>query len=86
MSTKNKNLPNFLATGDVARLIPVGSSSNKENHATSVFLSTLTAVKEFSEVILGSIGINTGVRTEIKAFTEIVFADKSDAKKLDLMG
>lgn len=82
MALAKKELPEFLATGEQARLIPVGSEGKKEGRATSVLLANLSAVYEFAQVMFGGIGVRIGSRANIEVFTEIVFKDKSDDKKL----
>lgn len=51
-----QKLPEFVKSGERARLIPVGSEKNQERRATSVFLATLMVVEEFARAMLGSIG------------------------------
>ena len=82
MSINKKKLPEFLATGEQARLIPVGSEGKKEGRATSVLLANLSAVHEFAQVMFGAVGLRIGSRANIEVFTEIVFKDKDDSKKL----
>lgn len=65
-------LPAFLKRGEVARLIPVGSSQN-ERCAASVLLSAISVVRPFAEAVFGSINKKVGSRTSIAAFTEVVF-------------
>jgi len=56
MLTESKNkLPEFLAAGEKARLIPVGSEGSKEGRATSILLSTLSAVQEFAHNMFGAV-------------------------------
>lgn len=82
MSFHERNLPDFLASGETARLIPVGSEGKKEGRATSVLLANLSAVNEFAQVIFGSIGLRLGSRVKIDVYTEIVFKDKNCVEKL----
>lgn len=82
MPITKKKLPDFLATGEQARLIPVGSEGKKEGRATSVLLANLSAVHEFAQVMFGAVGMRIGSRANIEVFTEIVFKDKDDSKKL----
>lgn len=82
MALTKKKLPEFLATGEQARLIPVGSEGKKEGRATSVLLANLSAVHEFAQVMFGAVGMRIGSRANIEVFTEIVFKDKDDNKKL----
>jgi hypothetical protein len=43
--------PDFLKSGDIARLIPVISDSRKEQRAVSVLLSVFSAVPNFADVV-----------------------------------
>ena len=82
MPTSKQKLPEFLATGEPARLIPVVSEGSKEGRATSILLSTLSAVHEFSQSLFGAVGVRVGSRTNIEVYTEIVFKDKDATIKL----
>ncbi len=73
-------LPEFLKSGERARLIPVGSGKNQERRATSIFLATLSVVKEFGRAMLGSVGQKIGKRATIECFTEVVFAQDGDKR------
>lgn len=80
--TVKRDLPEFLASGERARLIPVVSDGSKEGRATSILLSTLSAVNEFAQSLLGPLGVRIGTRTRIDVYTEIVFADKEGNSKI----
>ncbi len=67
------DLPEYLSAGERARLIPVGSDSNKEKRITSVFLSSIMAVEEYGRELLGAIGVRIGAKSKILAFTEVEF-------------
>lgn len=83
MLTKSKQkLPEFLASGEKARLIPIGSEGSKEGRATSILLSTLSAVDEFAHNMLGTVGVRVGSRTNIEVYREVVFADREGKSKL----
>ncbi len=75
-------LPEYLATGEQARLIPVGSEGKKEGRATSVLLANLSAVHEFAQVMFGALGMRIGSRANIEVYTEIVLKDKAGKEKL----
>ena len=75
MASKNK-LPDFLTSGEKARLIPVVSEGSKEGRATSILLATLSSVQEFSQTMLGAVGEKVGSRSNIEVYTEVVFEDK----------
>jgi hypothetical protein len=68
--------PVYLKSGDPARLFPALSESNKEQRATSILLSVLSAVPPFANILLSQIGQKIGSRTVVNTYTEIVF--KSD--------
>ncbi len=82
MSALKTKLPEFLASGEKARLIPVVSEGSKEGRATSILLSSLAAVHEFAQSIFGVVGIKIGSRTSIDVYTEVVFADKGQKVKM----
>jgi len=74
-------LPNYLASGEPARLIPVTAESNKEARAASILLATLMSVPPFARVMLGSLGQRVGIRANVDCYTEVVFDDADDAEK-----
>ncbi len=65
-------LPEFLLSGDRARLIPVVADTSKENRAASVLLATISSVDDFAKALLSGIGQRVGTRAEIECFTEAV--------------
>ena len=74
------DLPEFLATGEKARLIPVLADTNKENRATSVFLACLGAVSEYGQSMLGSVGKRIGKRAQIECFTEVRLREEGERR------
>lgn len=70
-------LPAYLKSGEIARLIPVIADTRREQRAASVFLSILSAVPDFAERLLASLGLRIGKRTTINSFTEVVFGNRS---------
>lgn len=82
MSLTKKELPDFLVSGEQARLIPVVADTSREGRATSVLLANLSAVHEFSQAIFGAIGMRIGTRANIEVYTEVVFGDKREKEKL----
>lgn len=71
--------PEYLASGELARLIPVGSQPELKN--TCVTGAMLMAVEEFAEALLGPVGAPTGKRSKVQVWVEPVFkADKSENK------
>ena len=67
------DLPEYLKSGERARLIPVAPSGQKERQATSVLLATMSIVPTFCRDVLDTIGKRVGARTRIYSFTEVVF-------------
>ena len=74
-------LPNYLKSGDVARLFPVIAETGKEQRAASILLSVLSAVPPFSNSLLSPIGQKIGSRTTVNTFTEIVFQNEDPSIK-----
>ena len=66
-------LPNFLQSGEAARLFPVLADTSKEGRTLSIFLACLENVSEFGRSMLGSLGLRLGSRARIDTFTEVVF-------------
>lgn len=75
--------PAYLSSGDPARLFPALSEGNKEQRATSIFLSVLSAVPPFADVLLSQIGKNISSRTVVNTFTEIVFDQEAGSGRKD---
>lgn len=80
-------LPEYLASGEFARLIPVAADSNKEARAASILLATLSAVPPFQSVMLSSLNQRIGIRSNLDCYTEIVFKgdDKNKSRPDGLM-
>ena len=76
------SLPDFLESGEIARLVPVIADSRREQRVTSVFLATLSAVPGFAEPLLSSVGVRLGKRSVIDTFTEVVISGHKEAKAL----
>ncbi|WP_223807939.1 hypothetical protein [Marinobacter sp. R17] len=77
--------PEFLASGEPARLIPIVADSAREQKSASVLLAGMRAVYELRQALLKSIGIRVGSRATLEAWTEVVFesADKKAPKPKD---
>jgi len=58
----NQGLPEFLQQGELARLIPVGSASQRERAACSVLLAALRVVHPLARDLLSEIGKRVGNR------------------------
>lgn len=67
------DLPDFLKSGEKARLIPVAPSGQRERHAASVFMATTSIVEPFAREVFSTVGRRIGQRSEIAAYTEVVF-------------
>lgn len=82
MSLFTTHRPDFLASGERARLIPVIADTSKEGRITSCTLAAFMSVDEFAKSLLGSIGVRLGKTSKVECFTEIVFnnKDKSASK------
>ncbi len=74
-------IPEYLASGEPARLVPVTADSNKELRAASILLATLANVPPFAREMMGSIGERMGVRSNLDCFTEVVFKGDQDQSK-----
>ena len=78
-------LPDFLKQGEAARLFPVLSTTSKEGRATSILLSCLDKVDEFSAAQLKTLGLKSGKRTNVQCFTEVVFNDSTQRNRARLI-
>ncbi len=71
--------PEYLASGELARLIPVATKPELRN--TCVTSAILMAVEEFAEALLGGLGAPTGKRAKTQVWVEPVFKSfKSENK------
>ncbi len=66
--------PEFLVSGDEARLFPVLAETSKERRVASIFLAVMTQIPALAEGLLSPIGVRVGKRTKISAYTEVVLA------------
>lgn len=76
-------LPESLASGEVARLFPVISETGKEQRASSILLSVLSAVPPLANTVLSPLGQKIGIRTSVDTFTEIVFKSEPNSPRRD---
>lgn len=76
------DLPDFLSSGQTARLIPVVADTSKKGRAASIFLATLTAVPAFAASMLSTVGQRVGARASLEGYTEIVFKGSSKDPKI----
>lgn len=63
--------PEYLVSGELARLIPV--ATNQELRNTGAVGAMLKGVREFAEALLGPLGAPIGKRAKIQVWTEPVF-------------
>ena len=75
MSLSTIPKPDYLVSGERARLIPL-SDTNKEGRITSSTLAAFMSVNEFSKGLLDSVGVRLGKASKVECFTEIVFRNK----------
>lgn len=72
MSHKSSR-PEYLKSGEVARIFPVLATTSKEGRTTSIVLACLRLIDPLARELLGSIGVRVGTRSEIETYTEICF-------------
>lgn len=70
------DLPNFLKSGESARLLPVVADSSKEVRAASIAMAVLSTVPNFRAAMLSTIGQRAGSRARLDCYTEVVFANE----------
>ncbi len=71
--------PEYLVSGEFARLIPVAAKAELRN--TSVTCAMLMAVEEFAEILLSPLGAPTGKRAKIQVWVEPVFKNDKNTSK-----
>ncbi|ATX65017.1 hypothetical protein [Roseinatronobacter bogoriensis] len=74
------DLPEILKQGERARLFPVLADTSREGRIASIFLALLPTIPSLAEVVLGTVGLRIGKRTQIETYTEIVLNDTSEIK------
>ena len=74
----SEGIPEFLTQGEVARLIPVGATSQRERAACSVLLAALRVVHPFARDLLREMGKRFGTWASVEAYTEVVFQNQPD--------
>lgn len=72
--------PEFLVRGERARLFPVLADTSKEGRTLSIVLACMETVEDFGKALLSDLGIKTGARTRLEAYTEVVLQKGGDAK------
>jgi hypothetical protein len=73
-------IPDYLSSGEPARLMPVAADSSKEVRAVSILLATMMSVPAFARAMFASIGQRVGARASLDAYTETVFRDGDAAR------
>ena len=68
--------PDFIVSGDEARLFPILAETSKEKRVASIFLAVMTQIPALAEEVLSTVGIRVGKRTRVRAFTEVVLTEK----------
>lgn len=76
-------LPESLKFGEVARLFPVISETGKEQRASSILLSVISAVPPLANAIFSPLGQKIGARTSVDTFTEVVFKSDPSSPRRD---
>ncbi|MEX1036785.1 MAG: hypothetical protein WDZ54_12600 [Sneathiella sp.] len=72
--------PDFLISGDEARLFPILAETSKEKRVASIFLAVLTQIPALAEEVFKTAGIRVGQRTKIETYTEVVLKGETDSK------
>ena len=75
-------LPDEFTHGEIARLFPPLSESNRERRLVSIFLAMLPRVPALGMALLSTAGFKVGKRTKMSAFTEVVHIDGPE-KRVD---
>ncbi len=70
--------PDFLVSGDIARLFPILAETSKEKRVASIFLAVMTQIPALAEEVLSTVGMRVGKRTKVSAFTEVVLKEETD--------
>ncbi len=72
--------PNYLKSGELARLIPVLADSKKEQRITASVLSSFMAVPQLAQSLFSVVGAPVRKKAQIICLTEVVFNDSSNAR------
>ena len=72
----------YLASGQLARLIPTVAESKKEERATSSLMASFMVVPIFAREVLIDAGAPIGKRLKVNCFTEVTFKTSDKGKKL----
>ncbi len=52
--------PNYLVSGDEAKLFPILAETSKEKRVASIFLAVMTQIPAVAEQVLASVGMRVG--------------------------
>lgn len=66
-------LPECILRAERARLFPILAETSKEGRTLSIFLATLTAVREFNATLLAAVGQRVGTSAKLRTYTEVEF-------------
>ena len=66
-------LPECIQRAERARLFPILAETSKEGRTLSIFLATLSSVRELNTRFLGEVGQRVGATAKVRSFTEIEF-------------
>lgn len=75
-------LPEFVKSGEAARLFPILADTSKEGRTLSIFLACFENVAGLGRSLLGTLNMRLGSRTRIDTYTEIVLIKASNEQKL----
>ena len=76
----SEGFPEFLAQGEVARLIPTCAPSQRERAACTVLLAALRVVHPFARDLFSEMGRRFGNWASVEAYTEVVFHNQPDER------
>ncbi|MCR4377287.1 MAG: hypothetical protein NUV50_04235 [Rhodospirillales bacterium] len=78
----DRELPENVVEGELARLIPIAKESEKERKATSVIMAGLMSVSEFARGMLSSIDAPATKTIKVSCFCEVVFKNGAEKENL----
>jgi hypothetical protein len=61
--------PEFLTSGEKARLIPSVADTSRECRITSILLATMMSVEEFGKGLLNSLDVSASKTSRLQGFT-----------------
>jgi len=78
--TAGVEIPGYLKSGELARLLPVLADSKKEERITSSVLSALMAVPPLANSLFASVEAPVRKKSQIVCYTEVVFDEPDTAR------